>query len=706
MARFLEHRVLPDRAELVRLIPAIGVLAVWVALMPAAGGFDPSDWLPAGIALAALLGLAAVGGGRLLPAARPARAALLVLATFTAWSFASIAWSAAPGDAWESANQLLVTLLGGWTLALAPWRRRTAELGMLAFAAAAAVVCAVTLLDALSATDLATRFTDGRFNQPLDYPNTSAAFCVIAALPVLVVAARPGAGIATKTIAQGLCGFLAAFALLPQSRGSIVGAIVAVIVLLALVPFRWRLALRLLVTAAAVAVAAAPVLEVYDTASAGGRVGPALDGAAWALLAAMIVALAGGLALTLAERRFQLGERGRRVARVAGLALIAVVIVASAGAAVVNHERLANAVDDQWQAVRHPGSRFAGRAANAAGSNRLTGADPLERPDYWRVSVNAFLDHPLAGIGTGGFNHLYTTERRYPKASKYPHNLLLRVLAETGAVGSALWLAFLGLLAVGLLRGLRRGDAAERGVVAAAAGAVAYFAVHSSFDWLEAHAVLTGPVLGVALMALCVRDRAARLAAVTAPAAATQEASRRPRKPRRLSRVPAIAPGPMTPVGRLLGSAVLVLAVVSLLLPWLSRRYEERAVATWRTQPTVAFADLRRAADLNPLGTQAPIAEGLIAIQLGDAGRARRAFATALERERAWLPHLELALLDAERGDRRGASAQLDQAHALSPLEPVLGAARELLAKPGRPAAAAATRQLFEQVSTPLDRLS
>ncbi len=677
----------PDSAELVRLLPAMGVLAVWTALMPAAGGFDPADWLPAGLVLVGLVILAAVGGGRLLPPARAARRALLALAAFTAWSLLSISWSAAPGDAWESANLLLVTLLAGWTLALVPWRPHTAVLGVLAFAVAASVVCALALADALRATQLDAFFTDQRFNQPLDYPNTSAAFCLIAGLPALLVAARPGAGLGVKAVAQAAGTFLVAFALLPQSRGSVLGGAVAVVVLLSVVPFRWRMLAGLAVAAVGVAIAARPVLHVYDVASAGGRVSAALEPAAWSLLAAALVGLLGGAGLGLAERRVRPGDDARRVTRVAGWALVALVVVGALGAAAANAGRISDAADKQWRSLKHPGVPFAGRQANRAGASRLATVDPLERYDYWRVAVDGFRAHPIRGIGIGTFGHAYTTQRRYPKPSKYPHNLTLRVLGETGIVGFVLWLAFLGFALAGLLGGLRRADRPERTLVAAALATAAYVAVHGSLDWLEAYPVITGPVLGLVLVTLVARDRAQRLAAI---AAAVPSAAPLVPRASRLDVVP-------RPVAVGLAALACLAAAASLLAPWLSLRYEERGVGRWRTQPAAALADLRHARALNPLAATAPQAEGLIAVQLGRDARARAAFATALAREPYWVPHLELALLDAQAGRRRRARAELARATALSPRESVLGAARELLAGNDRVDAARATRKLFAQ---------
>src|SRR4051794_18417201 len=159
MVRPSTSQHLPDATERVALLPAAGVLALWGALMPAAGGFDPSDWLLAGLGLIGLLVVSAVGAGRLIPDGTAPRAALGALGALTVLSFASIAWSDAPGSSWEAADLLLTTLLAAWTLALVRWRAGTAAVFFGAFSAVAALVCAVTFVSAMGATDLTTRFT-------------------------------------------------------------------------------------------------------------------------------------------------------------------------------------------------------------------------------------------------------------------------------------------------------------------------------------------------------------------------------------------------------------------------------------------------------------------------------------------------------------------------------------------------------------------
>ena len=81
--------------------------------------------------------------GRLRPRARPPLAAgvlaLAALAAFTVWSFLSITWADARGDAWDGANRTLLYLLVFALFAALPWKAAEASILLGAFALATAV---------------------------------------------------------------------------------------------------------------------------------------------------------------------------------------------------------------------------------------------------------------------------------------------------------------------------------------------------------------------------------------------------------------------------------------------------------------------------------------------------------------------------------------------------------------------------------------
>jgi tetratricopeptide (TPR) repeat protein len=75
---------------------------------------------------------------------------------------------------------------------------------------------------------------------------------------------------------------------------------------------------------------------------------------------------------------------------------------------------------------------------------------------YWVASARMFADHPLHGIGYANFG-LYYLRYRLPEAAEEiidPHNFVVRVFTELGAVGGVLLIAWLLRLAYELTRPL------------------------------------------------------------------------------------------------------------------------------------------------------------------------------------------------------------------------------------------------------------
>ncbi len=327
-----------------------------------------------------------------------------------------------------------MALLGAWVLTLTPWTAKSANALLLVFSIAAAMACLAGLLSALAATDLTSRFEDFRFSPPLDYPNTTAAFGFMAALPALLLAIRPDASVPAKAFGQGLATFLAAYALLPQSRGSVLGLLAALAIFALFVPYRWRMLWHTLLLGVTLAAVFGPTGDVYTAATTTNEPSGALEDAAFTIGGATFLAIAAGALLAWAERRYSLERNRRDGARKVGLALTGLAVLAVLAVGVAKAGAIGDTLSDQWRSLKHPGVEFSGKQANAD-SGRLASVDPLERYDYWRVSVGQFLDAPLWGGGAGSFEHQYLIDRRYPKVARFPHNLGVKVLGETGLVG-------------------------------------------------------------------------------------------------------------------------------------------------------------------------------------------------------------------------------------------------------------------------------
>lgn len=84
----------------------------------------------------------------------------------------------------------------------------------------------------------------------------------------------------------------------------------------------------------------------------------------------------------------------------------------------------------------------------------------------WQAARGMFADHPVVGVGLGGYQREYY-ERRLGFDSPHAYNIVLQVLAESGVVGLLGWLALWGRV---LYVGVRRAGPTPRGA--------AIFALH------------------------------------------------------------------------------------------------------------------------------------------------------------------------------------------------------------------------------------
>jgi len=135
---------------------------------------------------------------------------------------------------------------------------------------------------------------------------------------------------------------------------------------------------------------------------------------------------------------------------------------------------------------------------------------------------------------------------------------------------------------------------------------------------------------------------------------------------------------------------VIVLAI-SAVPPFISLNYLRGAYGEWRTDIGRAYSDLDRARSANPLALEPYLAEGAIAREAGQRGRAIQAFTqAAAKRPEEWASHYYLARLYQAKAPRR-AAAELALARQLNPNEAVITALQHRLT--AQRAAAAGPRQ-------------
>jgi O-Antigen ligase len=639
-------------ASVAPFLPAAALLALWTLWIPLDGGYFPRDWYPAGIFTVALLAAVALASRRWRPPPQAGRLALALLGGFTAWTFLSLLWADSPGAGWMASDQLLLYLGIAWLAALVPWRADPAAALLGLWSIAVAVTCAVELESALGAQRLGHFIFESRWQQPTGYANAAAALPAMACWPALMLGSRRGLHPALQALFLAASAFLVEFSLLTQSRGWIIGMALALPVFVALSPDRARLLLRLAILGVGLAVAAPKAWDLYPAREAGRPLAAVLDSAARAMLVSVVVVAVACAAVAILERRLRPGEQVTRAARRVGLATVVVLALAAGGLAVAHAGDAADYASERW------GDFSSYRPLEDSNPNRFEQKISDKRYDYWRVSMAMFRDSPLGGAGAGGFEREYTRERRYVKPSRSPHSLWMRSLGETGAVGTALFVALLVVLAIGLLRARGRLDHRGRGVVAASAAVGVYFIGHATVDWLELFPALAAPAIAFPFVAIRVA------APADAPVSARSGAWGRGR-------------WAATACGAVLAAA----AIASLVLPYFSTRYVDSALRSWRADPAGAARDLRRAAALDPISPEPRLAEGEIAVGQRRYGAARRAFQRALDREDGWYPHFELALLAAREGRFASARLEIARARALNSIDPLVIKAAGVIAK-------------------------
>jgi hypothetical protein len=270
------------------------------------------------------------------------------------------------------------------------------------------------------------------------------------------------------------------------------------------------------------------------------------------------------------------------------------------------------------------------------------------RGGFWRVAWDDFERQPLRGDGSGGFRQSFLVHRDVGGVQpEDPHSVEMTMLSELGLPGILLFVAFLAGALAAILRARRLGPA-PAALVATVLASGAYWLVHASVDWFWSYPAVTAPVifaLGVAAAPVCLRPDSRDLA-----------------RPWRFG---------------VAGAAALV--ALSMIPFFLSETYANRGIRTGTADPEAAYADLRRAADLNPLTSFPLIGEAVIAQRDGDRERALSALDQAESRNPDdWQPYyMEAQLL--KTVDRTRAEAALARARELNPLdEDVIGLSQEL----------------------------
>ena len=644
-------------------VPALAAIVVFVVWATSQAGYPVTHWAPGALILLVLL-IVALATVPLRWASVPfaVKLALGCLAAYTALSYFSILWAAAPGEAWEGANRTLLYLFVFALFALWPGRGGSAALlvGLWTFAMIALAVYVALRLDTATGKSYAALFSGERLSYPAGYPNATAAQWLMAFWPALLLARGKELHWAVRGLLAGGAVVLADVALLSLSRGSLYAAPVMVVLVFAFIPDRLRTFATTVPVAVGIGASAPFVVRVGNRIEAGHvPYGTTHTAVAAMLVAAVLVAAAVACGAAFEGRRALSPGAARGARRVLGATALATLLVLVVGGLAVAGNPVTR--------VRHSWESFEGGYSStpASGSRLLSGLGS-NRYDFFRVALDEFEAHPVAGIGVDNFQEQYLRRGRSDETPRYPHSVELRTLTETGLIGALLAVVGLAAALVAGWRAMRRADDALGAVVAAAALAgFAYWAVHGSFDWFWEFAGLGAPafaLLGVACSLAPAPERDALPLSETGGGGVSRADSLRTVadggdvSSKDVS--PARASGSSGRIVALvLGCTLALAATLSLAAPWLSEREIQSAARIWPKAPLAAYARLSDAAKLNPLSDRAYLVEGSIALRFGDLARARDAFSKALKRspDDAYAT-LELGAIASETGARQEAS--------------------------------------------------
>jgi hypothetical protein len=597
----------------VQTLPVGAVVACAVALAwREHGSIDAQSWLPYSIGIA-LVGAIVLTAG---VAARPTRASALGIAAFAAFALWAIltGWWAPSASLARDEGLLTATYAVAFGIAVVTLWTPDRRLGALGTVAAASGGLAIATAAVLVWGDAPlAHYYGGRVAFPISYVNATGALFAVGIWPSIALAARRTGNVVVRALALGAAAASLGGVLMTQSKGAVLGLIVATAVVFAVSPARLRLVPPFAIAGVIGALAFHRLSEPFRVYS-----DESIRRAGAACLTLAMVAVLVGLPYALLDANVTVS---RRTSRRFGVVLLVAVAAAVVGGVALFFTR-----------VHDPGGWVAGkwRAAHTYSTSEKASTHLLQvgsnRFDFWRVAIGEFERHPVVGEGARAFGPAYLMHGNSAETPRRAHSLPLEVLAEQGVVGFGLFAVAIGAPLLLALRRARRGDV----VAAAALGGVLAWGVQCLVDWvwtLPATTILAIVLLGVGASA---RDGRGAVA-------------------------PRVARG--VAVG-LVAAAVLAFAP-----PWLAARYTDRGVANRST------ADLHRARRLDPLSTAPLLAATTVEplrAALPDLERAaRQEPGIALNRYVLGAAYLQL-------GRKADARAELAAANRLKPGDPLI----------------------------------
>ncbi len=364
-----------------------------------------------------------------------------LLLALTALTALSVVWSVQPDDSFKDAGRMLsYAAFFGAAVVLARTipARWPAVLGGIVLAAV--VVCVYALLTKVFPAHLDTGDVYARLRAPYSYWNAIGLTAAMGAIGCMWLGSRRAGHALLSALAYPAIGLMLVTLMLAYSRGALISLLLGLVLWFCVVPLRLRGAAVLLSGAVAAA-----IVVVWDFST------PALDDDSVALAArthaghqlgvlllAMVLLLGVvGLAFGFYTSRQAPSIVSRRRAGTVLLGLLAVVVVAFAGALAASHRGFTGTISHALHSVTDPHA-----PVPSNGPGRLTAVGSV-RARYWNEALKVFQAHPLLGAGAEGYATARLRYRTETLDVRHAHGYVVQTLADLGIVGLALTLALL-----------------------------------------------------------------------------------------------------------------------------------------------------------------------------------------------------------------------------------------------------------------------
>ena len=364
-----------------------------------------------------------------------------LLLAFTALSALSVVWSVQPDDSWQDAGRMLAySAVFGAAVALvrAAPARWPAVLGGVTLAAV--VVCGYALLTKVFPAQLDAHDIYARLQAPYGYWNAIGLTAAIGVIGCMWLGARRAGHALLSALAYPAMGLLLLTLMLAYSRGALIALTVGLALWFCIVPLRLRGAAVLLTGAvgAGLVVAwdfsrhalSADSVALHARVLAGRQLG--------VLLVAMLIVLAlAGVAIGFFTGRRPTSHLTRRNAGALLLSILALAVIAFAGALAASHRGFAGSISHGFHSLTNP---HAAVPPNTPGRLAAIGS---VRARYWNEALKIFQAHPVLGTGARSYGTVRLRYRTEDLEAKDAHGFLVQTLADLGLVGLALALALL-----------------------------------------------------------------------------------------------------------------------------------------------------------------------------------------------------------------------------------------------------------------------